>query len=385
MTVASRMLDSNKWTYKVLETKVGWDTHNYITMAVDRDGHLHVSGNMHCVKLIYFRTQKAGDITTLTRYAMTGEAEERATYPKFFRNHKDELIFTYRDGGSGNGRRIYNKYDRDTKSWSRLLDKPLFDGKGLVNAYPWGPAKGPDGYFHVVWVWRQTPDCATNHNLSYVRSKDLTDWESISGKKIELPITKAEKSLLIDPVPVGGGIINGGFRVAFDTENRPVIAYHKSDADGNMQIYTARFENAKWVIRQLTEWDKPVKFSGYGSMGFIGIRLGEFKKAEPGIFTITYRHKDYGFGQLVVDEKTLRQIDKKITVSKIYPGELDRRVIRREGFGIRRAGDKGSSGEEGVRYILQWETMGRNNDRPRENVQPKSSLLKLYKLKKRQK
>jgi len=34
MTVASRPLDSNKWTYQVLPSKIGWDSHNYITMAM---------------------------------------------------------------------------------------------------------------------------------------------------------------------------------------------------------------------------------------------------------------------------------------------------------------------------------------------------------------
>jgi hypothetical protein len=98
---------------------------------------------------------------------------------------------------------------------------------------------------------------------------------------------------------------------------------------------------------------------------------------------MTYRHKDYGNGRLVIDEKTLRPIDKKITVVKEYPKEMNRRQIKRGGFGIQRAGDIGSSGDDGVRYVLQWETMGRNFDRPRENVQPKSSVLKLYKLTKR--
>lgn len=383
MTVASRLLDSDEWVYKVLDTKIGWDSHNYITMAIDQDGQLHVSGNMHCVKLIYFRTQKPGDITTLKRYDMTGEFEDRVTYPKFLANQKGELVYTYRDGGSGNGRRLYNIYDPNTSNWSRLLEKPLFDGKGLVNAYPMGPVHGPEGMFHVVWVWRQTPDCATNHNLSYVKSKDLIEWESVCGQKIELPITPDKKSLCVDPIPSGGGIINGGFRVLFDMNNRPVIAYHKSDQNSNMQIYAARFEDEKWVVRQLTEWDKPVEFSGHGSMGFIGISLGKLERVEEGILTVTYNHKDYGNGRVVIDEKTLQPIDKKIKVVKEYPQEMNRRQIKKDGFGIQRAGDSGSSGDENVRYVLQWETLGKNHDRPRTDVEPKSSVLKLYKLVKR--
>lgn len=41
MTVAARTLDSASWTYQTLPSKVGWDSHNYITLAVDDDGHLH--------------------------------------------------------------------------------------------------------------------------------------------------------------------------------------------------------------------------------------------------------------------------------------------------------------------------------------------------------
>ncbi|MBW8017559.1 MAG: hypothetical protein FVQ82_15380 [Planctomycetes bacterium] len=380
MTIATRRVDSKKWQYQVLETKVGWDSHNYITMAVDRDGHLHISGNMHCVKLIYFRTQKPGDITTLKRYAMTGKAEARATYPKFLTDLQGELVFNYRDGGSGNGRRIYNKYDRKTRSWSRLLDKPLFDGQGKRNAYPMGPVRGSDGLFHVVWVWRDTPDCATNHNLSYAKSKDMLHWQTALGGKIQLPMTLGNKSLIVDPIESGGGIINGCHRLFFDTDNRPVITYHKSDANGNMQIYAARFEEGAWAVRQLTEWSKPVKFSGRGSMGFIGIKISGLTRVKPGILTMTYRHRDYGNGRLVIDEKTLRPIDKKITVGKEYPKEMSKRQIDFEGIEIRRKADIGSSGQEGVRYILQWETLGRNRDRRRKSVLPKPSMLRLYKL-----
>ena len=380
MTIASRNLDSNKWQYQILPTVVGWDSHNYITMAVDQDGHLHISGNMHCVKLIYFRTDVPGDITTIKRYTMTGKAEDRATYPKFMTDQKGELIFNYRDGGSGNGKRIYNKYNRATRSWSRLLDKPLLDGQGKRNAYPMGPVRGPNGWFHIVWVWRDTPDCATNHHLSYARSKDLLAWETASGEKVDLPITLGNKSLYVDPVPSGGGIINGCERLIFDTDNRPVITYHKSDANENMQIYATRFEEDNWVVHQLTDWSMPVKFNGRGSMGFIGIRINVPTRVEPGILTMTYRHRDYGSGRLVIDEKTLRPIDRKITIPREYPAEMGRRQIDFEGIGIRRASDIGDSGEAGIRYILQWETLGRNFDRPRKPPLPKPGMLRLYKL-----
>jgi len=161
MTVGVRALGRRQWQSIKLDSKVGWDSHNGITMAVDGNGDLHLSGNMHCVPLVYFRTDAPGDITTFKRLPMTGKNEGRCTYPHFLRDAKGRLVFHYRDGGSGNGRRFYNVYDLESRTWSRLIETPLFEGQGKRNAYPGGPVVGPDKRFHVFWVWRDTPDCAT--------------------------------------------------------------------------------------------------------------------------------------------------------------------------------------------------------------------------------
>ena len=313
---------------------------------------------------------------------MTGQKESRCTYPKFMRDADKRLLFHYRDGGSGNGSEIYNVYDHKTQTWSALFDRPLMDGQGKMNAYCNGPRQGPDGWFHLIWVWRDTPDCATNHHLSYARSKDLMHWESVSGEAIELPITIDQTSLWVDPIPSGGGIINGCHHITFGADQRPILTYHKSDARGNMQIYANRFENGKWEQHVLTTWDKPVIFGGNGSMGFIGIRISELSPVvEPGIFTMTYRHRDFGSGRLVIDEKTLSVTDKKVTIQEDrYPPEISSPEIKFESIEIRRANDIGASDTAAIRYILQWETLGQNQDRPRDGKLPDPSMLRLHKL-----
>ena len=80
-------------------------------------------------------------------------------------------------------------YDVENGRWSRFVDAPYFEGEGKRNAYPRGPSRGPDGYFHFVWVWRDTPDCATNHDVSYARSADLVHWEAADGTPLALPMT----------------------------------------------------------------------------------------------------------------------------------------------------------------------------------------------------
>ena len=97
---------------------------------------------------------------------MDGDYEERVTYPSLLKLRDGSIYMMYRHGGSGNGNEIFNRYDAQSRTWKRLLDRPLTDGRGKMNAYILGPHPGPDGYYHISWVWRDTPDCCTNHDLS---------------------------------------------------------------------------------------------------------------------------------------------------------------------------------------------------------------------------
>lgn len=380
MVVASREIKESKWVYQILPTKIGWDSHNYVTMAIDSKGHLHVSGNMHKVPLIYFRTQKPGDITSLKRESMTGKNESGVTYPNFFTDKQNRLIFSYREGGSGDGITFYNRYDPEQKKWSRLFDTPLFDGEKKRNAYPSVPKLGPDGMFHVHWVWRETSDCATNHHLSYMRSADLVQWESVRGEKVKLPIRLDESKLYVDPVPVGGGLLNGGHQLVFDSAGNPILVYHRSDASGNMQMYAARPDGGKWKAHALTKWSKPVKFGGGGSMAFVGIRLSNVIEVAPDAISLNFRHKDYGSGTIQFHAKTFELIDKHIPKPSLIPKELNRVESKFPGMMIRRSNDLGSSGVKGESYVLQWEALEANHDKPRDPPFPEASQLRVHKI-----
>ncbi len=379
MTVACRTLDSNQWQYQKLDSRVGWDSHNYITMTADDNGYIHLSGNMHCHPLIYFRTTKPNDISTFERIPkMVGELEKRCTYPRFFTGADGELIFTYRDGGSGNGNQIYNVYDLKAQSWNRLLEKPLTDGQGLMNAYLIGPSKGPDGYFHLCWVWRDTPDCATNHDPSYARSKDLVHWETAAGATITLPMTLQNKGLIVDPVPPQGGIINGNTRIGFDSQNRPIVSYHKFDAAGATQLYNARLEDGRWKIYQTSDWTYRWYFEGGGSIGF-EIHVSPVVMRADGTLTQAYSNKKHGSGTWKLDEETLKPIGSVKKAAKL-PRNLSKLESDFPGMQVRWQSDTGASGEPDTTYYLRWETLGANRDRPRDNF-PEPTMLRLYKIK----
>lgn len=372
MVVKHRTLDSDQWDKKVLPETIGWDSHNYISMALDSKGHLHVSGNMHVNPLVYFQAGRPYDIQSLERRKnLIGDLEDRATYPKFFSDPEGDLIFTYRDGGSGNGNQIYNRYDPDSGAWSRLLDRPLVDGQGLMNAYLHGPVLGPDGYYHLIWVWRDTPDAATNHDISYARSKDLINWEKSDGSPQPLPIT-IENCEIIDPVPAGGGMINGNTVIGFDPENRVVVSYHKYGPQGNTQIYNARRTESGWDSRQATTWDFRWDFGGRGSIGK-KVGLSPIRE-EDGEITQQYWVDSLGTQKFRLDPATL-MVAEQIPYAQGYPEAL--KSVRSDFPGME-VQTQTQRTDDGSLYLLRWETLGRNRDRPRSGPLPEPSPLVLY-------
>jgi hypothetical protein len=366
-------------THGGTSTVLGWDSHNSVTLGIDKEGYIHLSGNMHVNPLTYFRSTEPNDISTLEQVMqMVGTEEDRCTYPKFMNDRNGELLFHYRDGGSGNGNEIYNIYNTETKTWSRLLDTPLTDGQGLMNAYQSQPTLMKDDWYHVFWVWRDTPDCSTNHDLSYMKSPDLKNWYNAFGEPVTLPATLDNKSLIVDPIPVGGGIINLAARLVLDENNKPVFVYHKFDPEGNTQLYIARLNGKEWAYKPVTEWDYRWFFSGNGSINS-EILLNGFRQRDDGNYEVDYWHIKYGFGTILLNDN----FDPIGKVLKPEPfGETMKPEGEFPGLQVRISGDIGDSGEKNIRYLLKWETLNRNRDRPRPEPWPEPSQLYLYKLKK---
>ncbi len=390
MVLGQRNLDDDKFDLHVMpatsrethggtSTVLGWDSHNSVTLGMDKEGFIHLSGNMHVHPITYFKSTAPNDISTMQQQMiLVGPNEERCTYPHFMNTKENELIFHYRDGGSGNGNEIYNIYSTEKKQWSRLLDTPLTDGQGLMNAYQSQPNVLADGWYHVYWVWRDTPDCSTNHDLSYIKSPDLKNWYNAFGTPISLPATLDEKSIIVAPVPAKGGIINLAAKLCLDQKNKPHFVYHKYDGDGNIQFYIASIIGKKWVSKQITDWDYRWEFSGNGSIN-VEVSISGFRQQDDGMYEVDYWHIKYGNGTILLNKK----LD---PIGKVLKSEPLTETLELEGdfpgMFIRTTGDLGKSGEENVRYILKWETIPRNRDRPREKPWPAPSQLYLYKLKK---
>jgi len=376
MVIGRRALDAKEWTLHRTKERVGWDSHNYIAFGFDRDGQLHVAANMHCVRLRYYRTETAGDPTSLKPvHRMTGQDERRCTYPRFLHTADGRLLFMYRDGGSGNGRRLINVYDEKTRTWRRYVDQPLLSGGGRMNAYPTPILRDRAGLFHMAWVWRDTPDCSTNHHLSYARSRDLKAWETSDGRRLALPLTIGN-SEVVDPVPPRGGLLNSLVRLSFDAQDRPLIAYTRYDGKGCNQLWVARLEEGGWKRYQTTAWDHRWEFKGGGAIGakirFSG--LVPYGHGERLLQSVS--HPTAGSGHRLLDAETLQPLAETPRLPR-WPREVRARDGKLPGLGVRTR----SLDHDGVLYVLRWETLGANRDRPRPKDQtPPPSRLRLFEL-----
>ena len=389
MTVAQRKLNETSWSFTRLPSNPGrrYSNHDDITMLLDRNKHLHVTFNMHGNPLVYYRSEKPLDASSLVRVPkMIGRDEERCTYFEFQNLPNEKMLATYRSGGSGNGNQVWNQYDPDTQTWSRLHDVPILDGQGKMNPYIYGPILGPDGWFHLTWCWRDTGDCRTNHDYSYARSRDLKHWETCLGEQLELPITFENSrgtSVIVDPVPVGGGFMNPNQRVGFDSKGRLVLSYGKYDQDSFYQVYNARLDASGWTIRKASDWDYHWDFSGGGGGAVpLEIQFGPVE-SENGKLVQSFTRQKQEDGRLVLDEETLEQIG-SVPGANPWPLEIDQVELDIPGIESRTARDLRDKGktfgqEPSIRYILKWDMLPSNRDKPYEKTPP-PTMLRVYKL-----
>lgn len=375
MCIAQRELTGDHWTIQTLPSVTGWDSHNYIALARDKDGYLHISGNMHAVPLVYFRSRKPDDIGGFEQLPMTGKNESHVTYPVFFKDAQGNLFFQYRQGGSGNGTTLWNRYDTRTRQWTQVFDKGLFDGEGEANAYSSNPTLGPDGYVYIAYMWRATPIANTNHNLSCIRSRDLIHWENLKGEPLALPVRWRDASAFADPTGPWNGMINSNFTLSWDNHGRPCLTYHKYDQQGNSQIFVARLESSRWKIYQLSSW------TGFrwniDEGGSLGRQVGNvtLKPIGDGKLIANYYNAHVGRGVWLIDEGNFH-ILKTLADQALseLPASLTNQKPDVEGMQINRATDNTGN------YLLEWESLPVNRDRPRNPPYPAPTWLKMIQL-----
>lgn len=244
MVLAKRKLKSKKWDVVVTPYSGNVkDAHNDISIAIDIDGYLHVSWDHHDTRLRYAKSKQPFSLELGEEKPMTGTDEAKVTYPEFHNLPNGELLFCYRSGASGRGNMIMKVYDVKTQKWT-VLQNNLIDGENQRSAY-WQICVGKKGIY-ISWVWRESWDVSTNHDVCYAFSPDGgKSWQKSTGEKYHLPITKATAEIAWE-VPQNSSLINQT-AMTVDAQGNPFIASYW-DNNGVPQYKVVYLKEGKWNL-----------------------------------------------------------------------------------------------------------------------------------------
>ncbi|MCH7227086.1 BNR-4 repeat-containing protein [Haloferula sp. A504] len=262
------------------------DTHNVISCAIDGDGILHMAWGVHGHPLLYARSDAPVtgaapiNMVSLGTAGMTGQ-ENGVTYPKFQTLPDGDVVFLYREGGSGSGDWYLHRYDIDTDTWAPIhangsgIQQPLMLGRGDSPDncfYPDRLTLGPDGMLHMAGVFRYNADSQagqsgyqTNHRYVYLRSPDGgTNWERSDGSTLDLPVVEAAwfQNLgaahvpeIVKDLPEGHSIMNES-GMTTDSAGRPIIANwwadNASTGDHTRQYHIFFHDGTEWHQRTVS-------------------------------------------------------------------------------------------------------------------------------------
>ncbi|MBA7545283.1 hypothetical protein ES705_37649 [subsurface metagenome] len=264
VVLARRDLGSTNWEIKQTPyTGNINDAHCSISIMVDGEGYLHMAWNHHNNPLHYCRSIRPGSLQLTGKLSMVGSYEDLVSYPEFHKLPSGDLLFFYRHGESGNGNLVVNRYSPSKKSWKRVHDL-LIDGEGQRNAY-WQTFVDNKGSIHLSWVWRESWDVATNHDICYAKSKDGgISWQNSEGKEYALPITAttAEYACII---PQRSELINQTSMYA-DSYGRPyIVSYWRPVGTDIPQYRMVYLDDEGWKMKQVSKRKTPFSLSGGGT------------------------------------------------------------------------------------------------------------------------
>lgn len=262
--IGKRKSGAGKWEIRKSQYQGNTaDAHNMISLMVDGDGYLHLAWDHHNNPLRYCRSVQPGSLELTEKMPMTGEVENKVSYTEFYKLPDGDLIFLYRDGGSGQGNLVINRYSIHTKQWTQLHSN-LINGEGQRSAY-WQACVDTKGTIHLSWVWRETPDVASNHDMCYARSTDGgKTWEKSTGEKYQIPVS-ASTAEYVFRIPQKSELINQTSMVA-DAAGHPYIATYWRDSGSLVPQYRILYKDgSQWISKNLGFRKTAFSLSGGGT------------------------------------------------------------------------------------------------------------------------
>lgn len=278
------------------------DAHNAISLGLDGQGYLHVAWDHHGQPLNYARGREPGSLELGDPQPQTGQREGQVTYPGFYTLPGGDLLFVYRDGASGDGDVLLNRYDVDTGRWS-VVQHPLIEGEGARNAYVNQLAVDGDGGWHLTWTWRESPDVASNHDVVYAFSPDEgKSWRTSRGEPYALPIT-AGTGEVAWAVPQGSELINQT-SMTVDAAGRPMVAtYWRGEGEEVPQFRLVWHDGDGWRMTNVGERTLAFRLSGGGTKR-IPISRPQVVAGPEGEVHVVFRDEERGGGITIATSRT---------------------------------------------------------------------------------
>lgn len=265
VNIAWQKQGSDEWTVtRTPYQGATWDAHDVISIAIDGDGYLHMAFDMHVKPLKYCRSvEPYSGVMGELENMVNPEDETHVTYPEFHLLSDGGLLFFYRNGRSGNGDLVLDRYDLAERSWSRVQDV-LIDGEGMRNAYPQMYVDASDG-IHLSWVWRESYLVETNHDMCYAYSPDAgRTWQRTDGSLYEMPVNLATAEYAWR-IHQGSELMNQT-SMAADAQGHPYIATYWRDEDSEIPQYRLIWHDGQqWQATQVGELSRPFSLAGGGT------------------------------------------------------------------------------------------------------------------------
>ncbi len=238
------------------------DDHYTISMGIcENDGTIHLAFDHHNDELNYRKSVDSlaniPDEIPWVKESFGGVTDElvartkisNVTYPRFISKPDGDLMFECRLGWSGNGDDFLWKYYAETGTWDYVGE--YLNGTSVgENAYINGVHYDPDGNMHVSWVWRQSPDAQTNHDIYYAYSNDDgRTWFNSSGIQVtELgtgPMTMSMEGLKVWTVSTNRGLINQESQAVDSKGGIHILQSYIGDDDVNTGFWDSRIKEGE--------------------------------------------------------------------------------------------------------------------------------------------
>lgn len=318
--IGKRKLDNDEWLVNHSQySGNATDAHNVISIMVDGDGYLHMSWDHHGHPLRYAKGIAPGSIVLGEKESMTGSLEDRVTYPEFYKLSNGDLLFFYRDGGSGNGNLVLNRYRTSQKKWERIHNN-LLDGEGVRNAY-WQIWVDSNDEIHLSWVWRESGNASTNRNIGYAKSTDGgVTWQKSTGEDYFIPIKDGSHEVVWE-IPVSSNLINTTSMTA-DSKGNPYIAtYYKPNDDNCTNCYLFYLKDGVWKRSRITNRTLDFDLAGGGTLRIPLSRPQIVCKEKDGKEILIHIYRDEEFGNQIILSKAL--IEDELVWENISLSEKD--------------------------------------------------------------